>query len=99
VRGCADETRQEVAVPHHWFRVVPDARGPRVQEDTIKKVVRSHGGRLLYFGFDAKDRCHVLVNMSRVKDPQKLRKQLKIATGESGLVLETRAEREKRKKK
>lgn len=85
-------------MPHHWFRVVPDARGPKAQEEKIKKLVRSHGGRLLYVGFDEQERCHVLVNMSRVKDPKKLRTALKAAAGKD-LVFETRSEREKRKKK
>lgn len=86
-------------MPHHWFRVAPVGAGPRAQEATIRKIVRSHGGRVLYVGFDERDRCHVLLNMTKVKDPKKLRAALKAATGEKGFVLETPAERERRRRR
>jgi hypothetical protein len=54
---------------------------------------------VLYVGFDEQDRCHVLLNMTRVKDPKKLRAALKAATGEKGFVLQTPAERERRRRK
>jgi len=76
---------------------VPGAQGPKAQESRIRKIVRSHGGRVLYVGFDEQGRCHVLINMTKVKNPKKLRTALKAAAGETELVLETPSERERRR--
>jgi hypothetical protein len=86
-------------MPHHWFRVSPGATGPRANDAKIRKTVRTHGGRVLFVGLDEKGKYFVLVNMSRVKDPKKLRKALKAVAGEAGIVLKSPAEAEKRRRR
>ena len=72
-------------MPHHWFRVSPGAGRPRANDVKIKKTVKT-GGTVLFVGMDEKGRYFVLVNMSKVKDPQKLR-AAKAVTGEARIVL------------
>jgi hypothetical protein len=79
--------------------VSPEASGPRVHDAKIRKIVRAHGGRVLFVGLDEKGRCFVLVNMSKVKDPKKLRSALKAVAGEAGIVLKSPAEAEPRKRR
>lgn len=88
-------------MPHHWFRVSPGASSPRTNDAKIRKIVKSHGGKVLYIGVDEKGKYFALVNMTKVKDPKKLRTALKAAAGEAGIVLKSPAEAEqpKRKKK
>ncbi len=86
-------------MPHHWFRVSPSAAGARANDAKIKKTVRAHGGRVLFVGLDEKGKCFVLVNMSKVKDPKKLRSALKAVAGESGVVLKSAAEAERKPRK
>jgi hypothetical protein len=82
-------------MPHHWFRVSPGAGRPRANDAKIKKTVKTHGGTVLFVGMDEKGRYFVLVNMSKVKDPKKLRAALKAVAGEAGIVLKSPAEAEK----
>jgi hypothetical protein len=85
-------------LPHHWFRVSPDASGARANDAKIKKTVRAHGGRVLFVGVDEKGKWFVLVNMVKVKDPKKLRSALKAVAGDAGLVLKSPAEAERRER-
>jgi hypothetical protein len=86
-------------MPHHWFRVSPGASSARANDAKIRKIVKAHGGKVLYVGLDEKGKYFVLVNMTKVKNPKKLRSALKAATGETGVVLKSAAELEKPKKK
>lgn len=54
---------------------------------------------MLFVGLDEKGRCFVLVNMSKVKDPKKLRSALKAVAGEAGIVLKSPAEAEPRRRR
>ena len=83
-------------MPHHWFRVSPGATGARANDAKIRKTVKAHGGKVLFIGLDEKGRYFVLVNMTKVKDPKKLRAALKAAAGDQGIVLKSPAEAEKR---
>lgn len=86
-------------MPHHWFRVAPGTGGARANDAKIKKTVKAHGGTVLFIGLDEKGKYFVLVNMSKVKNPKKLRAALKAVTGDAGLVLKSAAEVEKPRKK
>ncbi len=86
-------------MPHHWFRVAPGAAGARANDAKIRKIVKSHGGKVLFIGVDEKNKYFVLVNMTKVKQPKKLRSALKAAAGEAGIVLKSPAEAEKRPRK
>jgi hypothetical protein len=86
-------------MPHHWFRVSPSATGARTNDAKIRKTVKSHGGRVLFIGLDEKGKYFVLVNMTKVKDPKKLRAALKAVAGDKGIVLKSPAEAEKKPKK
>ena len=83
-------------MPHHWFRVTPGAASAREDDAKIRKIVKAHGGKVLFIGHEESGKCFVLLNMSRVKDPKKLRAALKAAAGDAGIVLKTAAEAEKR---
>jgi len=86
-------------LPHHWFRVAPGAAGARANDAKIRKTVKAHGGTVLFIGLDEKGKYFVLVNMSKVKDPKKLRAALKAVTRDAGLVLKSAAEVEKKPRK
>jgi hypothetical protein len=86
-------------MPHHWFRVSPGATGARANDAKIRKIVKAHGGKVLFIGLDEKGRYFVLVNMTKVKDPKKLRSALKAVAGDAGIVLKSPAEAEKKSKK
>jgi hypothetical protein len=86
-------------MPHHWFRVAPGASGARANDAKIRKTVKAHGGKVLFIGLDEKGKYFVLVNMTKVKEPKKLRAALKAAAGEAGIVLKSPAEAEKKPKK
>jgi hypothetical protein len=85
-------------MPHHWFRVSPGASAPRANDAKIRKTVKSHGGSVLFVGVDDNGRTFVLVNMTKVKDPQRLRKALKEVAG-AGVILKSPAEAEKRRRR
>ena len=85
---------RRVGEAHHWFGISPGARGPRANDAQIKKTVRQHGGNVLFVGLDERGRYFVLVNMSRVKHPRKLRKALKAVADEAGIILKSPAEAE-----
>jgi hypothetical protein len=76
--------------------VSPGASGARAQDEKIKKTVKAHGGKVLFIGLDEKGKCFVLVNMSKVKDPKKLRAALKAVAGEAGIVLKSPRSRRRR---
>jgi hypothetical protein len=100
MQGCPCSVEEEVArMPHHWFRVAPGAGGARANDGKIRKTVKAHGGKVLFIGVDEKGKYFVLVNMTKVKDPKKLRAALKAAAGEAGIVLKSPAEAEKKPKK
>jgi hypothetical protein len=86
-------------MPHHWFRVAPGAAGARANDAKIRKTVKAHGGRVLFIGLDEKGKYFVLVNMTKVKDPKKLRAALKAVAGDAGIVLKSPAEAEKPRKR
>jgi hypothetical protein len=86
-------------MPHHWVRVSPGASGARANDAKIRKTVKSHGGKVLFIGVDEKGKYFVLVNMTRVKEPKKLRAALKAVAGEPGIILKSPAEAEKRPRK
>ena len=77
----------------------PGASGARANDAKIRKTVKAHGGKVLFIGVDEKGKYFVLVNMTKVKDPKKLRAALKAAAGEAGIVLKSPAEAEKKPKK
>ena len=85
-------------MPHHWFRVSPGAGSARQDDAKIRKIVKAHGGKVLFIGHEESGKCFVLLNMAKVKDPKKLRKALNAATGES-VVLKTAAESERKPRK
>ncbi|HSK15336.1 MAG TPA: hypothetical protein VK915_04120 [Gaiellaceae bacterium] len=41
-------------MPHHWFFIDPDNPGPRQRAGQVRKVVREHGGRLVFVGHASK---------------------------------------------
>ena len=86
-------------MPHHWFRVAPGASGARANDAEIRKTVKAHGGKVLFVGVDGMGKYFVLVNMSKVKEPKKLRAALKAAAGDAGIVLKSPAEVEKKPRK
>jgi hypothetical protein len=97
MQGCPAEDWEEGAgLPYHWFRVTPGASGSRADEARIRKTVKAHGGKVLFIGVEEKGKCFVLLNMSKVRDPKKLRAALKEVAGPGGVVLKTPAEVEKR---
>ena len=61
---------------------LPAQRAPRANDAKIKKTVKAHGGKVLFIGVDEKGKYFVLVNMTKVKDPKKLRAALKAVAGE-----------------
>jgi hypothetical protein len=79
--------------------VSPGAKGPRHNDAAIRKTVKAAGGKVLFIGVDDKGKTFVLVNMSKVKDPKKLRSALKAVAGDAGLVLKTPAEVEGKRRR
>lgn len=86
-------------MPHHWFRVSPGATSAREHDAKIRKIVKAHRGTVLFIGREENGKCFVLLNMSKVKDPKKLRAALKAVSGEAGIVLKTPAEAERKPRK
>jgi hypothetical protein len=84
-------------LPHHWFRVSPGAASAREDDAKIRKIVKAHGGKVLFIGHEEDGKCHVLLNMAKVKDPKKLRAELKAVA--AGIVLKTAAEAERKPRK
>jgi hypothetical protein len=45
---------REVPLPHHWFFIDPDNPGPKQRAGQVRKIVRGHGGRLIFVGRGAR---------------------------------------------
>jgi hypothetical protein len=43
-------------LPKHWWLLEGDNPGKKEREDELKRLVRQHGGKLLFVGFDPSKR-------------------------------------------
>ena len=57
-------------MPHHWFLIDPDNPGPRQRAGAVRKIVRKHGGSLIFVGREpgAPKKWYALVHLKEDDD-------------------------------
>lgn len=75
-------------MPKHWWLLEGDNPGKKEREEELKRLVRQHGGKLLFVGFDPSQRdpskpgsasrdWYALVDTKDVGEPDELGKVMR----------------------